>query len=81
MVTTEGFQQVFRPWLEDLIKHSWLDPRKVTKKDDFFYEYAVTWAMAQSADQILKFVDDKVSHAEYLEKKEAGEIDEQRVGE
>lgn len=74
MVESEGFKKVFRPWLEGNIANSWPDPREVNDKDAFIYRYNVAWGMSQAADQILKFVDDKVAHAEHLEKKEAGEI-------
>lgn len=76
MVTTEGFREIFKPWLEDKIAHSWVDPREAKDKEDFERRYNLAWAMAQSADQILKFVDDKIAHAEYLEKKERGEIND-----
>jgi hypothetical protein len=67
---------VLRPWLEDKIKHSWIDPRNAKDDQEFERQYNLAWSMAQSADQILKFVDDKVAHAEYLEKKENGESED-----
>lgn len=76
MVNSLGFRKVFRPWLESLIKHSWIDPREAKDGADFERRYNVAWAQAQSADQILKFVDDKVKEAEYLEQKEEGKIED-----
>jgi hypothetical protein len=72
MANSQGFKRVLRPWLEDKINHTWLDPREARDNEDFKRRYELAWALAQSADQILKFVDDEVAHAIHLEKKEAG---------
>lgn len=81
LANSQGFRKVFRPWLEGKIKHTWLDPREAKTEEDFTRQYNLAWALAQSADQILKFVDDKVAHAEFLERKEAGEEQPVRIGE
>jgi hypothetical protein len=73
MVNSQGFRKVFQPWLEDKIKHSWLDPREAKDDGDFKRRYEIAWALAQSADQILKFFSNAVAEAEALEKKEKGE--------
>ena len=74
MVKTPGWEEVLKPHLENLIYHSWLDPQGVKDKDKFFYEYAVTWAKAESAQQIIDWVNGMVSQAEELRKIEKGEI-------
>lgn len=76
MVNSQGFRKVLRPWLEDKIKHTWLDPREAKDDGDFKRRYELSWALAQSADQILKFVDDKVKETEYLEQKADGKIED-----
>lgn len=81
MVNSKGFQQVLRPWLESKITNSWLDPREAKSQDEFVRQYNVAWGMSQAADQILKFVDDKVAHAKFLEDKEDGLEQPIRVGE
>lgn len=76
MANSQGFRKVFRPWLEDKITHTWLDPREAKDDADFKRRYELAWAMAQSADQILKFVDNALAEAEHLEKKEEGKIED-----
>jgi hypothetical protein len=76
MVNSQGFRKVFRPWLEDKINHTWLDPREAKDDEDFKRRYEIAWALAQSADQILKFFDNAVAEAEHLEEKAEGKIED-----
>ena len=74
MVKTPGWDEVLRPHLEGLISHSWLDPQGVNDTEKFFYQYAVSWAKAESAQQILDWVDATIEDAERLRKVERGEV-------
>lgn len=69
-----GWQEVFQPWLEDKIKHSWVDPRKAKSDKDLLYQYKTAWAFAQAAEEILSFVQKLQEEAEHLTKKEKGEL-------
>lgn len=80
IVNSQGFRKEFKPWLEDKIKHTWLDPREAKDDGDFKRRYELSWALAQSADQILKFFSNAVAEAEALEIKEKGEEDNFRIG-
>lgn len=65
---------MLRPWLEDKIKHSWVDPRSFNTNEEFIRAYNVAWGFSQAADQILGFIDQMIEEAEGLTKKEQGEI-------
>lgn len=71
---------MLKPFLEGKVTNSWLDPRKVKNKDDFFYEYTVSWGFAQAASEILDWINQKITEAKYLQKKEKGEITQIRIG-
>lgn len=66
---------MFQPWLEDKIKHSWVDPRKAKSDKDLLYQYKTAWAFAQAAEEILAFVQKMQEEAEALTKKEKGEVE------
>jgi hypothetical protein len=65
---------VLRPWLEDKINHSWVDPRSATTDEDLLYKYKTAWAFAQASEQILSFISQMIEEAEALTKKEQGEV-------
>ena len=69
-----GWKEVLRPWLEDKIRHAWVDPRKVKSDQDLLYEYKVAWAFARASEEILQFVEKVIDEASHLTKKEKGEI-------
>lgn len=74
MADLPGWRDLLRPWLQDKINHSWLDPRKVKDDETLLYEYKVAWAFAQAAQEILDYIQKGIEEAEYLTKKERGEI-------
>jgi len=80
MSETEGWEQVFKPWLEDKIKHSWLDPRKASDWEKFKYEYIVAWGFSQAASEILDFVKIQIETAKELEKKKRKAEDNFAIG-
>lgn len=65
---------MLRPFLEDKINHSWVDPRKTTSDEDLLFQYKTAWAFAQAADGVLGFVDQMIEESEGLTKKEKGEV-------
>lgn len=70
-----------KPWLEDKIKHSWVDPRSFSDDGEFTRAYNVAWGFAQAAEQILGFIQGLEEQAEALTKKEqGGEEDKLRKG-
>lgn len=65
---------MLRPYLEDKINHSWVDPRSAESDEDLLYRYKVAWAFAQAAEQILAFLDQMVEQEKGLTAKEKGEV-------
>lgn len=65
---------MLRPWLEDKINHSWVDPRSFKDDQEFARAYNVAWGFAQAAEQILGFIDQQVDQAAGLTAKEKGEV-------
>lgn len=61
------------PFLKAKINHSWLDPRKAGDKDEFFYQYVTAWGFAQSAEEILQWIESMLEAEVILTKKERGE--------
>ena len=80
MSQQEGWEQVLKPFLEDKVKHSWLDPRKVKSQDKFFYEYCVSWGFAQASNELLRWVESKVSEGKALEQKRLGKTKTFNIG-
>lgn len=74
MVQTKGWVQVLKPWLEDRIHHSWVDPRQFKSDKEYAYAMKTAWGFAQAAEEILAFVDKVKEESEMLTKKEKDEI-------
>src|SRR3990167_227146 len=53
----EGFK-LLKAYLEDQIHHSWLDPRTVSDKDTFMYQYVTAWGSATSAEGLLRWFEE-----------------------
>jgi hypothetical protein len=54
------------PKLVSAAKHSWLDPQQTNDKETFFYQYAISWAKAKAAEEILSFIEEIVSESDRL---------------
>lgn len=72
MTGTKGWKGGLEPFLKGLATHSWLDPQEAKDQDDFFYKYAVSWAKAKSAEELLRWVDNMISQAKAIEAKAKG---------
>jgi hypothetical protein len=70
----KGWQEVLRPWLEDKIQHSWVDPRQVQSDQELAFRYKTAWAWADAANGILQFIDKMIEESVYYTKKEKDEI-------
>ena len=68
-----GWLEVLKPWLEDRLHNSWLDPTKIKDTKEFLYQYAFAWSFAKAVGEILAFVDQAKNETERLRKKEKGE--------
>lgn len=74
LVSSPGWVEVLKPYLEGKLRHSWVDPRKTTDKDDFFHQYSVAWGFSHAADEIMRSVEAFVQKFDYLKKKDKGEV-------
>ncbi len=75
LVQHPGWRQVVKPFLEEKIKNSWLDPRKASSKEDFWYQYVTAWGLAQACDELVKEIDQMIETGKFLERKRKGETD------
>ena len=81
LVTHKGWSEVIKPLLESKIRNSWLDPRKAKDEKDLAFQYSVAWAAAQAAIELAGSIEEYVNMADYLEKKDRGEIvDKFKIG-
>ena len=74
MAESEGYQEVFRPFLMAKLQESFPDPAKFTNDNDFTYAAKVTSVFKKVVAEILGWVDGQGEQAKYLRKKEKGEI-------
>ena len=82
MVSSEGWQQVVRPYLTDKLNQSFPDPSKFTKEEEFVYAAKVTSVFKKVVSEFLQWVDMKQQECEALEKKLKGdEKDPFKIGE
>lgn len=65
---------MLKRWLEDRAYHSWLDPRGL-KKEEWEWAELNAFHSADVARQLLDDINSLISQAEYLRKKEKGEVD------
>ena len=69
----EGWREVFLPYLQSKISHSWVDPRKTKNDKELLYQYKTAWAFAQAAEEIIAFVEEAEETGKKLLKKQRGE--------
>lgn len=65
---------MLKPWLEDKINHSWVDPIDAGSDTKLLYQYKTAWAFAKAASEILAFIEKMKLEEEGLTKKEKDEI-------
>ena len=49
-----------------------VDPRKFQSDSDYLYAQKIAWSGAQNAQELLDWIDSKVTEAEFLTEKEQG---------
>ena len=74
MRKTRGWQEIVEPWLKTKFSNSWLDPRNSKDQTEFFYQYSTAWAFAQAVTEIFRYLDETQAKADYLIKKQKGEL-------
>jgi len=76
MTQTEGFN-VLREKLESMAYHSWIDPRDIEGPDakkEWEWRELNGFHAANNAKELLEWIQQSISRAEYLEKKRRGEL-------
>lgn len=73
MTQTPGFK-VLQSKLEDLGYHSWVDPREAPSKEEWEWRELNGFHAANTARELLEWIQKTISNSEYLEKKKKGEI-------
>ena len=75
MVQTDGYREVFKPFLEDKLNQAFPDPSKFTKEEEFVYAAKVSSVFKKVVGELLLWLDTSTAEADYLEKKDKGLID------
>ena len=76
MTQTPGFS-VLKAQLESMAFHSWIDPREIegpNAKAEWEWRELNGFHAANNAKELLNWVQQSISRAEYLEKKRRGEV-------
>jgi hypothetical protein len=73
MTQTPGFNEL-KEHLEEMAFHSWVDPRETPNKEEFLWRELNGFHGANLAKELLEWIQQCISKAEYLEKKRRGEI-------
>ena len=73
MTQTPGFQVLVKK-LEDLGFHSWVDPREAKDKEDFLWRELNGFHAANTAKELIMWIQERISNSDYLQKKKEGKI-------
>lgn len=76
MTHTQGFQ-ILKDKLESMAFHSWIDPREIegtNAKKEWEWRELNAFHAANNAKELLAWIQQMISRAEYLEKKRRGEL-------
>ena len=70
MAESEGFKDLFRPYLVEKLNQAFPDPSAFTKEEEFTYAAKTTSIFKKVIVEILQWVDGNIEQAKYLEKKD-----------
>lgn len=82
MTQTPGFQ-ILKEKLSSMAFHSWIDPREIDGPDakkEWEWRELNGFHAANNAKELLEWVQQMITRAEYLEKKRRGEISTKQFG-
>ena len=74
MSNSRGWEEVFKPFLEERLNQSFPDPAKFTKEEEFLYAAKLASVFKKVIAEVLMWVESQVEQAKFLAKKEKGEI-------
>ena len=72
--------QILKEWLAHRASHTWVDPRGL-KKEEWEWAELNAFHSADVSKQIVEDMDSLISQAEYLRKKQRGEVDKDKFKE
>jgi len=75
---SKGWVNVLKPFLEEKLHHSWIDPRECKDEKKFMWRYFQGYFFAQAVKEILEFVDRAKDEYKALEKKSKGEVEKDK---
>lgn len=76
MANSEGWQEVFRPFLMDKLNQSFPDPSKFTKEEEFVYAAKTASVFKKVIAELLQWVENHIEMAKHLQAKEKCEVKE-----
>lgn len=80
MRESQGWK-VVEEWLRNRAHHSWADPRDFKKKEEWEWAELNAFHSANVAKQIIDDIEGAIADAEYLRKKERGEVEDNKFKE
>lgn len=72
MAETQGYQEVFKPFLIAKRDQSFPDPSQFTKEEEFVYAAKVSSVFKKVCAEILLWIDSAITEAQTLEAKRKG---------
>jgi len=69
---------VLRPHLEVFLNHSWVNPRECKSEKEFMWQELQRADYAQLVKELFEWMELMIQSAEFLRKKEKGEIEEDK---
>lgn len=81
MTKSAGFK-VLEDWLEQMAFHSWVDPREIegdNPEEVWKWRELNAFHAASNARELMERIQKSISQSEYLAKKKAGELTNQRM--
>lgn len=66
--------ELVKSWLDAMAFHSWVDPRETTNEEEWKWHELNAFHGANVAKELLDKVQALISRAEFLDKKQKGEV-------
>ena len=74
LVNLKGWGEIIKPYLEGYLHHSWVNPRECKDVKEFGWQELQRADYAQFVKEFLAWVEGQIEAADFLRKKERGEV-------